>query len=350
MNPRTTHRQWRLAAYPEGLPAETDWALSESALPEARPNQILVRAIYLDVAPYMRGRVSPQKNYAAGVAVGDVMIGGGIGEVVQSNVKQYTPGDIVVTDQSFGWQEYAALSASAVRKVDPSLAPLPYWLDALGMNGMTAYFALLDAARMKPGDTVVISAAAGSVGQIAGQIAKLGGARPVGVTSSPEKIAWCREAGYDDAIDYRAEPDLTAAIARACPRGVDVYIDNTGGPIHDAVMQNLATHARIALVGSISLASRFGQPDVGLRFLRNTLIARATIKGFLVSDYQQQQADARNRMAHWYRAGLLKSKFDIAKGFESMPKAFLRLLTSQNLGKQLVQVSDEPAAIKAASG
>ncbi len=339
----STNKQWRLASYPEGMPTEANWALSEGPMPQPGPDQMLARAIYLDVAPYMRGRISPQKNYAAGIAPGDVMIGGGIGEVIQSNSKHYKPGDIVVTDHGFGWQAYSVLRPSAVRRVDRGLAPLPYWLDALGLNGMTAYFALLDAARMKAGDTVVISAAAGSAGQIAGQIVKLGGCRAVGVTSSPEKMAWCKELGYDEVVSYRVEPDLRAAIARACPRGVDVYIDHTGGPIHDAVMHNLATNARIVIVGSISLASKFGQPDIGLRFQRQILIARATIKGFLVSDYQNQ-TDARSRMGEWYRAGLIKSKFDIAQGIEAMPGAFLRLLTSQNLGKQLVQVGDEPAA------
>ena len=344
----SANKQWRLTSYPEGMPSETNWALSEGEIREAGPNEILARAIYLDVAPYMRGRISPQQNYAAGVKLGDVMLGGAVGEVVQSNAKQFKPGDLVVTDFSFGWQQYAVLKPTAVRRVEPEVAPLPYWLDALGLNGMTAYFALIEAARMKPGDTVVISAAAGSVGQIAGQIAKLGGCRAVGITSSPEKIASCKAFGYDDAISYRSESDLKAAIAKACPRGVDVFIDNTAGVIHEAVMQNLAAHARIVLVGSISLAGKFGQPDIGPRFHRQTLIARATIQGFLVSDYQQpQQAEARERMADWYRAGLLKSKFDVAQGIESTPKAFLRLLTSQNLGKQLVQVADEPAAQRA---
>ena len=336
------NRQWRLASYPEGMPTAANWTLSESPMPEAGPNQLLARAIYLDVAPYMRGRISPQKNYAAGVAVGDVMIGGGIGEVVQSNAKQFKPGDIVVTDHGFGWQTFSVLRPTAVRKVDRELAALPYWLDALGLNGMTAYFALLDAGQMKPGDTVVISAAAGSVGQIAGQIAKLGGARALGITSSAEKVAACRERGFADAIDYRAEPDLCAAVAKACPRGADVFIDNTGGPLHDAVMQNLATRARVVIVGSISLAAKFGQPDIGLRFQRQILIARATVRGFLVSDYANQD-EARSRMGAWLRAGLLQSRFDIAKGIESMPEAFLRLLTSRNLGKQLVQVAEEPA-------
>jgi NADPH-dependent curcumin reductase CurA len=343
----TSNKQWRLASFPEGLPSEENWTLSEGPLPQAGPNQVLARAVYLDVAPYMRGRISPQKNYAAGVKPGDVMLGGGIGEVVQSNAKQFKPGDIVVSDFSFGWQEYAALSASGVRRIEPKVAPLPYWMEAFGLNGLTAYFALLEAARAKAGDTVVISAAAGSVGQLAGQIAKLGGCRTIGITSSPEKAAWCRELGYDEIVNYREASDLPAAVGKACPQGVDVYIDNTAGAISDAVMQNLATHARVVLVGSISLAGKFGQPDIGPRFHRQTLIAQATIQGFLVNAYQPRYPQARERLIAWYRAGVLKSRFDVAKGIESVPKAFLRLLTSQNLGKQVVQVSDEPESASA---
>ena len=345
MTSPNVNRQWRLTSYPEGMPTETNWALSEGAMPEPGPNELLARAVYLDVAPYMRGRISPQKNYAPGVALGDVMMGGAIAEVVTSNVKPYKPGDIIVTDHNFGWQEYAVLRPAVVRAVDPALAPLPYWLDALGMNGVTAYFALLEAGHMKAGDTVVISAAAGSVGQIAGQIAKLSGCRAVGITSSREIVEGCRKAGYAEAIDYRAEDDLRAAVTKACPAGVDVFIDNTGGPIHDAVMQNLATYARVVIVGSISLAGKFGQPDIGLRFQRQVLIARATIRGFLVSDYQQFQAEARKRLAAWRQAGLIESKFDIAKGIEATPGAFLRLLQSRNTGKQLVQVGTDPTAV-----
>jgi NADPH-dependent curcumin reductase CurA len=340
----SSHKQWRLASYPDGMPTEDTWQLSDRPLPQAGPGQILVRAIYLDVAPYMRGRISPQKNYAAGVKPGDVMLGGGIGEVVQSNDRKYNPGDIIVSDFSFGWQEYAVLQASAVRKVDPRIAPLPYWMEAFGLNGITSYFALLEAARMKAGDTVLVSAAAGSVGQICGQIAKLGGCRAVGVTSSPQKASWCRELGYDDIVDYKAESDLPAAIRRACPQGVDVFVDNTAGVIHEAAMQNLAAHARVVLVGSISLAGKFGQPDIGQRFHRQTLIARATIQGFLVSDYLPRYEEARDKLTSWYSAGLLKSKFDIAHGIENMPHAFLRLLSSQNIGKQMVQVGNDPTS------
>lgn len=343
------NRQWRLAAYPEGMPGTEHWTLTEAPIPEPGENQMLVRAVYLDVAPYMRGRISPQKNYAAGVKPGDVMTGGGIGEVVLSKCREYRTGDLVVTDFSFGWQEYAVLRPGVVRRIDPAVAALPYWLEALGLNGMTAYFALLDAARARAGDTVVVSAAAGSVGQIAGQLAKLAGCRAVGVTSSAEKAAWCRVIGYDEVVVYRDRPDLAAAIAAACPRGVDVFIDNTAGPIHDAVLQNLAVHARIALVGAVSLAGQFGQPDVGPRFLRQLLIARAAVQGFLVSDYQDGYGEARQRLANWVRSGKLRSKFDVAEGIAAMPEAFLRLLKSRNVGKQLVQVAPEPANTAATS-
>ena len=341
---RNTNRQWRLVSYPEGMPHVTDWALSESPIPQPGSGEMLVRALYLDVAPYMRGRISPQPNYAGGVSPGDVMVGGGIGEVLHSNTPVYQPGDLVVTDFAFGWQDFAVLSPGVVRRVDPTVAPLPCWLDFLGPNGPTAYFGLVDAAAMKPGDTVVISAAAGSVGQIAGQIAKLAGGRVIALTSSDEKLAWCRELGYDDGLNYRAESDLSAAIARVCPNGVDVFFDNTAGPLHDAVVQHLAPHARITLCGTVSLADRFGQPDIGPRFWRHLLVARARIQGFLVLDYQQRYQEAWTRLAQWYRAGVLKSRFDIVEGLEQMPTAFLRLLTSQNLGKQLVKVGEERTA------
>ena len=336
-----SNRQWRLVSYPEGMPSESDWEMSECPIPEPGDGEMLVRAIYLDVAPYMRARISPQKNYAAGVGPGDVMLGGAIGEVVHSNIPAYKPGDFVVSDQVFGWQDFAVLSPSVVRRIDTDVAPLPCWLDFMGLNGLTAYIGLVDAGQMKPGDTVLISAAAGSVGQIAGQIAKLAGCRAIAVTSSEEKIARCRELGYDAGINYRTEPDLAAAVARVCPDGVDVFFDNTSGPIHDAVLQNLATHSRIILCGTVSLADTFGQPDIGPRFMRQILVARARIQGFLVLDYQHRYQEARTRLANWHRTGDLQFQYDIAYGLENTPNAFLRVLTSKNLGKQLVRVGEE---------
>ena len=337
---RNTNRQWQLVSYPEGMPTESNWAMSQSSIPQPGDDEMLVRAIYLDVAPYMRGRISPQQNYTAGVGPGDLMVGGAIGEVVQSNDPSYKQGDIVVSG-AFGWQDFGVVKPAMVRRIDADVAPLPCWLDFLGINGPTAYFGLVGAAEMKPGDTVVISSAAGSVGQIAGQIAKLAGCRAIAITSSEKKIAWCRELGYDDGINYRTESDLPAAIARVCPDGVDVYFDNTAGPILDAVLQNLAPHARITVCGTVSLADRFDKPDIGERFMRRILVSRARIQGFLVSDYQQHYEEAWARLLNWYRTGALKCEYDIIEGFENTPKAFLRLLTSQNLGKQLVKVDQE---------
>lgn len=342
MEPGQTQRVWRLAAHPTGLPTTATWTLDTAPVPQPGAGEILVRALYLDVAPYMRGRISPQKNYAAGVKPGDVMIGGGIGVVIASHARGIAAGDCVVSDFGFGWREYAVLRGTAVRRIDRALAPLPYWMEALGLNGLTAYFALYDCAAARPGDTVVISAAAGSVGQLAGQLARIAGCRTIGVTSTPAKAAWCRSIGYDDVLAYRDEPDLGAGLARVCPRGIDVFIDNTAGAIHDAVLQQLAPHARIALVGAVSLAARFGEPDIGPRFLRQLLIARATLRGFLVSDYQDRYEDARGRLAAWVQGGQLRSRFDILDGFERLPEAFLRLLASENTGKQLVRVAPEP--------
>ena len=332
------NRQWRLANYPDGMPTEDNWIMSKSSIPEPGENEVVAEAIYLDVAPYMRGRISPQKNYTSGVGLGDLMVGGAIGQVVNSNVVDYPVGQLIVTG-NFGWQEYAALKPNEMRKVDTEIAPLPCWFDFMGTNGITAYFGLIEVGSMKVGDTVVISAAAGSVGQIAGQIAKLSGCRVIAITSSEEKLAWCQKIGYDDGINYKTESNLIDAITRVCPNGVDLYFDNTAGPIHDAVMQNLATFARIVVCGTVSLADRFDEPDIGERFLRRILVARARVQGFIVDDYQNRHQEAWKCLANWYQRGLLNCEYDIIQDIHSMPSAFLRLLNSQNLGKQLVQVS-----------
>ena len=332
------NRQWRLANYPDGMPTEDNWIMSKSSIPEPGENEVVAEAIYLDVAPYMRGRISPQKNYTSGVGLGDLMVGGAIGQVVNSNVVDYPVGQLIVTG-NFGWQEYAALKPNEMRKVDTEIAPLPCWFDFMGTNGITAYFGLIEVGSMKVGDTVVISASAGSVGQIASQIAKLSGCRAIAITSSEKKLAWCQKIGYDDGINYKTEPNLVDAITRVCPNGVDLYFDNTAGPIHDAVMQNLATFARIVVCGTVSLADRFDEPDIGERFLRRILVARARVQGFIVDDYQNRHQDAWKCLANWYQRGLLNCEYDIIQDIHSMPSAFLRLLNSQNLGKQLVQVS-----------
>jgi NADPH-dependent curcumin reductase CurA len=301
---------------------------------------MLVRSLYLSVDPYMRGRISPSKNYTTGVVPGQLMCGGGVGEVVRSNVPGFEPGE-VVESFGFGWQDYAVLPATGTRKVDPALAPVHSALSYLGLPGLTAYFALLDIGRPRPGDTVVVSAASGAVGQIVGQLAKLAGCRAVAVASSDKKLAWCRELGYDAGVNYRNGEDLTAAIGEVCPGGIDVFFDNTAGPIHDAVMHNLATGARIIICGTVALAERFGQPDIGPRFLRQILVARARVEGFLLFDYAHRHEEGLARLAAWSREGRLRHREDILDGLERMPEAFLRLLRSENFGKQLVRVAPD---------
>ena len=340
---RNANRQWRLRRHPDGLPREGDWELVEAPIGEPRPGEVLLRAIYLDVAPYMRARISPMKNYAKGVAPGEVMLGGGVGQVVRSNHPDWKPGDLAQHDFDFGWQDYPVLRAEGLRRVDPTVAPLPAWLGWYGVNGLTALFGLVDCGAVEAGDTVVVSAAAGSVGQLVGQIAKIHGARAVAVASTAEKVEFCREQGFDDGLAYRGEADLAAALKRVCPDGVDVFFDNTGGPIHDAVLQNLAPRARVVICGTVSLADRLGQPDIGPRYLRQILVARARIEGFLVLDYKEHYAEGFARLAAWRREGRLGHREDILDGLERLPEAFLRLLTSRNLGKQLVRVSPDPA-------
>ena len=334
---RNANRQWLLDRFPEGMPTETDWRLAESPVPEAGDGEMLVKSLYLSVDPYMRGRISPAKNYAKGVDIGEVMTGGGVGEVVRSNHPDFQPGDIVESFQ-FGWQDFAVLPADGTRKVDPSLGPIHSALSYLGMPGLSAYFALLDIGQPKPGDTVVISAASGAVGQIAGQIAKIKGCRAVAIASSDEKLTWCRELGYDAGINYKTASDLTAAVAEACPDGVDVFFDNTAGPIHDAVMQNLALKARVIVCGTVALADKFGQPDIGPRSLRQILVARARVEGFLVFDFQDRYEAARQQIASWHAEGRIRHREDIAEGLERTPAAFLKLLRSENFGKQLVRI------------
>jgi NADPH-dependent curcumin reductase CurA len=336
------NQQWLLASHPEGMPEASNWSLVERPIEKPGPREILVRAHWLSVDPYMRGRISRRRNYAAGVEVGAVMPGGGVGEVIESRHPDLVPGDIVESF-TFGWQEYAMLDAARARKVDPGLGPIHSALSYLGMPGLTAYFAILEVGRARPGDTVVVSAAAGAVGQIAGQLAKLAGCRAVAVAGSAAKLAWCREIGYDALIDHRSVNDLAAAVADACPGGVDLFLDNTAGPIHDAVMQNLAPGARVVVCGQVALADRFDQPDIGPRFLRQIMIARATVQGFLVLDHADRFERARRRLADWARSGRLQHREDILDGIEQMPRAFLRLLTGQNFGKQLVRLAGAPA-------
>jgi NADPH:quinone reductase len=333
----TNNKTWILDHHPDGMPTLDTFRMETNDIPRAAEGEVLGKARWLSVDPYMRGRISAQANYAGGVAIGEAMHGAAVAEVVESNHPDWKPGDLFETIK-FGWREYAAVPGDGLTRVDPSLGPEHAYLSYLGMPGVTALIALDLIGDVKPGETVLVSAASGAVGQVVGQIAKIRGARAIAVASSQEKLDWCARLGFDAGINYRTEDDLAAAIKQACPKGVDVFFDNTAGPIHDAVMNNLAQNARIIICGTISLAGQFEQPDMGERFLRKILVARARMEGFLIFDHLDKFDAAREQLAAWEKAGKLTFKTDIRDGIDAMPQAFLNLLTSQSFGKQVVRI------------
>ena len=336
--------RWVLNQFPDGAPTLECWRRDDVDAPEPGEGEALVRAVYLSVDPYLRGRISKAANYAAGVQIGEVMHGGGVG-VVEKSRTAALPEGTVVEGFGFGWQDYSIQKPDTVRIFDPSLGPLHSSLSYLGMPGITAYLTMIDTIGIKQGDVAVVSAASGAVGQIAGQIARIKGATAVAIAGSDEKIAWCRELGYSDGINYKTCDDLPAAVKAACPDGVDGFLDNTAGPIHDAVMLNLALGARIAICGTMELSNRLDQPDMGRRFLRQILTARARMQGFLIFDHLDRFDAVRREISGWAKDGLIRHREDILEGIDSMPEAFLRLLTGANFGKQLVRVSEGPGGI-----
>lgn len=337
-----THRRVVLANRPAGEPSGQDFRVEEAPVPEPGPGQVLVRAIYLSLDPYMRGRMRDVVSYAPVVQIGEVMPGGVVGEVVKSLNPAFKVGDIV--EERVGWQEYAIGGGPTMRKIDPTLAPISTANGVLGMTGLTAYFGLYEVGQPKPGETVVVSAASGAVGQIVGQLAKLAGCRAVGIAGGKEKCAFVtNELGFDACIDYKATSDLDAALKAACPQGIDVYFDNVGGPITDAVMVNLNFWARVSLCGAISQYNA-DTPQMGPRLPGFFVGRRVTMRGFIVSDFIARFPQAREQMARWVRSGQLKWREDVvAGGIDKAPAAFVGLLKGQNFGKLLVQVGPEPA-------
>jgi NADPH-dependent curcumin reductase CurA len=333
----TLSRRVVLASRPAGIPEAEHFAIVEAEVPALSDGQILVRNQFLSVEPAMRGWVSAVANYAEPVGIGEVMRSFASGEVVASQHPGYRPGDKVTG--MFGWQELAAVPASAVsRKVTETDLPLSTSLGVLGLNGLTAYFGFLDVGQPKPGDTVVVSTAAGSVGSAVGQIAKIMGCRTVGIAGGPSKVRQClEEFGYGAAIDYKATNDLSAAVAEACPKGVDVYYDNTSGAISDAVLRNLAMGARIIICGTASVASWDPWPT-GPRPERHILVKRARMQGVLIFDYAHRYPEALARLAQWVREGKLGYAEDILDGLEAAPDAIAGLYRGENRGKRLIRL------------
>jgi NADPH-dependent curcumin reductase CurA len=297
-----------------------------------------VRNLYLSVDPAMRGWVNAAANYSEPVAIGAVMRSIAVGEVIESKLDGYATGDVVCG--MFGWQEFAAAGAGDIWfKHDPAMAPVSTALGVLGINGLTAYFCLLDVGQPQAGETVVVSTAAGAVGSAVGQIAKLKGCRAVGIAGGAEKVTQCRdEFGYDAAIDYKTA-DLDVELAAACPDGIDVYFDNTAGRISDAVYRQLAMRARVAICGTASIANWEPWPE-GPRVERHLLVKRARMQGFLLFDYADRFAEARKQLADWLNAGKLTYREDVLGGLEAAPGAIQRLYAGQNRGKQLIKLAD----------
>ncbi|MGK5520094.1 NADP-dependent oxidoreductase [Micromonospora sp. URMC 107] len=331
----TRSREVHLASRPEGWPTAENFRLVETEVPTPGPGQVVVRNRYVSVDPYMRGRMNDVKSYVPPFALDAPLDGGAVGEVVASEAEGVRPGDTVL--HGLGWREYALLDAKAVRKVDPDLAPVTAYLSVLGMTGLTAYAGLLEVAGMQPGETVFVSAAAGAVGSLVGQIAKLrGAAHVVGSAGSAAKVERLRALGFDAAFDYHDGP-VRDSLKAAAPGGVDVYFDNVGGDHLEAAISAMKVHGRAAICGMIAQYNAT-EPPAAPRNLALLIGKRLTLRGFLVGDHNHLRDEFVREMAGWLRDGKVSYDETVVDGIENAPEAFLGLLRGENLGKMLVRV------------
>jgi NADPH-dependent curcumin reductase CurA len=335
------NRRIVMASRPNGRPQPQNFELVTTPLPEPGPGEVLTRTIWLSLAPYMFWRMRDEKSYAVPVGIGEMMVGGTVGQVVSSNHPGLKEGDLVLGQG--GWQEYAVLSGKSVQKIDPAWGPSSLSLNVLGSNGLTAYAGLLDIGKPKAGETVVVAAASGGVGSIVGQIAKIKGARAVGIAGGAEKCAFVRnELGFDACIDHRS-PSFAADLASACPGGIDVYFENVGGPVFEAVLPLFNDFARMPVCGLISQYTETSPPSGPNQvpaLMRAVLTKRLAIRGFISSDYAYMRDAFFKDALEWLQAGKLRFREDITDGLENAPAALLSMLDGKNFGKVLIRVGN----------
>ncbi len=330
-----TNKAWTLASRPAGWPSEANFRLVESAAPRPAEGEVLVRNLWLSLDPYMRGRIGEGKSYAKGVEIGEVMVGQTVGEVVESNAPGFAQGDKVLTQ--LGWRLYGCAKAAEVFKVDATRAPLSYYLGCLGMPGMTAYFGLKEIGQPRQGETLVVSSAAGAVGSVVGQLAKIAGCRTVGIAGGTKKCAYVvDELGFDRCVDYRTG-NLYRDLKQACPQGVDVYFDNVGGETLDTLLRMMNTFSRIVVCGQISDYN--ATEPYALKGFRSVLVNRIKVQGMIVFDWRERYGEALAALAGHHAQGRLKTRESVAEGIERAPQAFIGMLKGENFGKQLVKLA-----------
>jgi NADPH-dependent curcumin reductase CurA len=329
----TRNRQWLLASRPRGAVEEANFRLVEADLAPLQDGQLRVRVHYLSLDPYMRGRMDEAKSYAASQPLGEVMIGGTVGEVVESRNARYRAGDTVVG--MGGWQELHVSDGAGLTKVDARVLPESVYLGAVGMPGVTAWYGLNQIGRPRPGETVLVSAASGAVGSVVGQLARLAGCRAVGVAGGPAKCEYVvKELGFDACVDHRSE-DFRAAFKAATPAGVDVDFENVGGAVFDAALGRMNAFGRVAVCG---LIAGYGGQDLSLRNVRSILVNRLTVQGFIVSEHLEHWPQALRELGELVAQEKLRYRESIAQGLERAPRAFMGLLRGENFGKQLVKL------------
>lgn len=330
-----SNTQILLASRPEGWVSEADFKIVTTPIPSPKEGEFLVRNLYLSLDPYMRGRIGAAKSYARSVEIGEVMVGGTVGEVIESKHAKFKAGDHVVT--ALGWQQYGVSNGEAIRKVDPNLVPLTYYLGIVGMPGATAWWGVNEIGKPQAGETVAVSAASGAVGSVVGQLCKIKGCRVVGVAGGQAKCDYVTgELGFDACVDYR-RPDFFERLQAAAPKGVDFYFENVGGEVMDAVLQVMNAHSRIALCG---LIAQYNDADPrGIKNVRFLLTNRIRLQGFIISDHLERWPGIFQEIAALINQSKLKYRETITAGLENAPRAFVGLLKGENFGKQLIKLA-----------